>query len=171
MQKVSTCHKIVGQQQEVSEFIWASLVMQLVKKNLQCRRHSFSPWLETIPQRRKWQPTPVFLPGVSHGQGSLVGYSLFYSFQPSFLTDIAQFLIWHTDPQSYTCFSRIFTPLCLHQSLSSNCNFLPVPSVSTYCWHITCSSPIEGPFLPPLPSILFDSLIHQIQFSLVLSAL
>ena len=28
-----------------------------------------------IPWRRKWQPTPVFLPGESHGQRSLVGYS------------------------------------------------------------------------------------------------
>ena len=27
------------------------------------------------PRRRKWQPTPVFLPGKSHGQRSLVGYS------------------------------------------------------------------------------------------------
>ena len=27
------------------------------------------------PWRRKWQPTPVFLPGKSHGQRSLVGYS------------------------------------------------------------------------------------------------
>ena len=29
-----------------------------------------------IPWRRKWQPTPVFLPGESHGQRSLAGYSL-----------------------------------------------------------------------------------------------
>ena len=28
-----------------------------------------------IPWRRKWQPTPVFLPGKSHGQRSLTGYS------------------------------------------------------------------------------------------------
>ena len=28
-----------------------------------------------IPWRRKWQPTAVFLPGESHGQSSLVGYS------------------------------------------------------------------------------------------------
>ena len=28
-----------------------------------------------FPQRREWQPTPVFLPGESHGQRSLVGYS------------------------------------------------------------------------------------------------
>ena len=28
-----------------------------------------------IPWRRAWKPTPVFLPGESHGQKSLVGYS------------------------------------------------------------------------------------------------
>ena len=27
-----------------------------------------------IPSRRKWQPTPVFLPGKAHGQRSLMGY-------------------------------------------------------------------------------------------------
>ena len=32
------------------------------------------PWVGQIPWRRKWQPTPVFLPGESHGR-SLVGYS------------------------------------------------------------------------------------------------
>ena len=31
---------------------------------------------QEYPRRRKWQPTPVFLPGKSHGQRSLVGYSL-----------------------------------------------------------------------------------------------
>jgi len=30
------------------------------------------PWIGKIPQKRKWQPTPVFLPGKSHGQRSLV---------------------------------------------------------------------------------------------------
>ena len=29
----------------------------------------------SIPWRRKQQPTPVFLPGESHGQWSLAGYS------------------------------------------------------------------------------------------------
>ena len=33
------------------------------------------PWVEKIPLRREWQPTPVFLPGESHGQRSLAGYS------------------------------------------------------------------------------------------------
>ena len=37
---------------------------------------SLTPGLGRPPWRRKWQPTPVFLPGESHGQGSLVSYSL-----------------------------------------------------------------------------------------------
>ena len=41
----------------------------------QCRRHGFDPWIGKISWRRKWQPTLVFLPGKSHGQWSLVGYS------------------------------------------------------------------------------------------------
>ena len=42
----------------------------------QCRRPGFNPWVSKIPWRRKWQPTPVFLPRESYGQRSLVGYSL-----------------------------------------------------------------------------------------------
>ena len=33
------------------------------------------PWVGKILWRRKWQPTPVLLPGKSHGQRSMVGYS------------------------------------------------------------------------------------------------
>ena len=35
----------------------------------------FDPWVRKIPWRREWLPTPVFLPGESHGQRSLVGDS------------------------------------------------------------------------------------------------
>ena len=41
--------------------------LQCEPKKAHCRRIEY--W------RRKWQPTPVFLPGESHGQRSLVGYS------------------------------------------------------------------------------------------------
>ena len=44
----------------------------------QCRKHKrcgFDPWVGKIPWRRKWQPSPVFLPGASRGQRSLGGYS------------------------------------------------------------------------------------------------
>ena len=40
-----------------------------------CRRHRFNPWVGKIPWRKKWQSTPVFLPGESHGQRILAGYS------------------------------------------------------------------------------------------------
>ena len=40
---------------------------------LQCRRPRFNTWVRKIPWRREWPPTPVFLPGVFHGQRSLVG--------------------------------------------------------------------------------------------------
>ena len=31
----------------------------------------FDTWVKKIPWRRKWEPTPMFLPGESHGQKSL----------------------------------------------------------------------------------------------------
>ena len=39
------------------------------------QRPSFDPWVGKIPWRRKWLPTPVCLPGESHGLRSLVVYS------------------------------------------------------------------------------------------------
>ena len=42
---------------------------------LQCGRPGFDPWVGKIPWRRSWQPMPVFLPGESHGERSLVGHS------------------------------------------------------------------------------------------------
>ena len=36
----------------------------------------FNPWIRKIPWRRKWQSTPVLLPGKFHGQRSLVGYGI-----------------------------------------------------------------------------------------------
>ena len=37
-------------------------------------RPGFNSWVAKTPWRRKWQPTPVLLPGKSHGQRSLAGY-------------------------------------------------------------------------------------------------
>ena len=49
----------------------AMLLVQRVKRLLQCRRPGFHPWVGKIPWRRKWQPTPVLLPRKSHGWRSL----------------------------------------------------------------------------------------------------
>ena len=49
----------------------------MVKKSVgNAGEPGFNPWVRKSPWRRKWQPIPVFLPGKSHGQKSLVGYSL-----------------------------------------------------------------------------------------------
>ena len=51
------------------------LVGSLGRVCLQCGGPGFNPWVRKIPWRRKWQPTPVFLPGEFYEQRSLVGYS------------------------------------------------------------------------------------------------
>ena len=52
----------------------------------QCRRLSFDPWVGNIAWKRKWQPTPIFLPGKSQRQKSLAGYSL-WSCKKSSITE------------------------------------------------------------------------------------
>ena len=67
----------------------------------QCRRCGFNPWLRNIPRRRKWQPTPVFLPEKSHGQKSLVGYSP----QGHKESNMTEWLSMHAHTFIYTFFS------------------------------------------------------------------
>ena len=52
---------------------WASRWLRAKESTCQCRRHGFYLWVGRIPWRRKWQPPPVFLPGKSHRERSLVG--------------------------------------------------------------------------------------------------
>ena len=59
----------------LSGFIMASLVAQRVKNLPAVQETQFRSLGWEDPQRRKWQPTPVFLPGKSHGWRSLAGYS------------------------------------------------------------------------------------------------
>ena len=57
-------------------FFFLAWLLSSKESSCQSRRRGFSPWVQKIPWRRNWQLTPVFLPGKSHGQRSLVGYSL-----------------------------------------------------------------------------------------------
>ena len=53
-------------------------MVQWLRICLQYRRHTrcgFDPWVRKIPWRRKWQPTPIFLPEQSHGLSTLASYS------------------------------------------------------------------------------------------------
>ena len=57
-------------------YLWGGFPGGSVVKNTplmqEMQRWGFSPWVRKISWSRKWQPTPVFLPGISHGQRSLV---------------------------------------------------------------------------------------------------
>ena len=58
--------------------VFHSISVALLEPACPCRRRrrrGFDPWVGKIPWRRAWQPTPVFLPGESHGQSSLGGHS------------------------------------------------------------------------------------------------
>ena len=59
----------------VKNKVTTSLVAQIVKNLLQCKRPGFDSWVGKIPWRRAWLPTPVFLAEESHGQRSLVGHN------------------------------------------------------------------------------------------------
>ena len=51
---------------EVIQSFHSILVAQLVKNLPTMQEMGFDPWIGKIPWRRKWQPTPVFLPEKSH---------------------------------------------------------------------------------------------------------
>ena len=59
---------------------WASQEALIVKNSPanagDIRDSASNPWVGKIPWKRKWQPTPVFMPGESHGQRSLAGYTV-----------------------------------------------------------------------------------------------
>ena len=54
---------------------WQPNLHSSVGKESACNAGDSSSWVGKVPWRRKWQPTPVFLPGESHGQRSLADYS------------------------------------------------------------------------------------------------
>ena len=62
------------------------------------------PGLGRFPRRRKWQPTPVPLPGKSHGQRSLVGYSP-WGHKESDATERLHFLFFPMEGDSEVCVS------------------------------------------------------------------
>ena len=69
----------------------------------------FKPQVGKIPWRRKWQPTPVLLPGESHGRRSLVGYHGVAK-SGTRLSDFTFFL-------SFIILYRCFKPLKLYASV------------------------------------------------------
>ena len=85
----------------------ASLVAQRERIRRQCRRCGFDPWVGEIPWRRKWQTTPIFLPGKSYGQRSMAGYIQSTGLQES---DTAEQLHHHQYRKYYikNCWSLVW---------------------------------------------------------------
>ena len=81
-----------------------ALVVKNPSANAGDKRHEceFNPWIEQIPWRRKWQPTPVFLPGEFHGLGSLAGYSL-WGHKESNTTEVTQHACIFHPPEHLLC--------------------------------------------------------------------
>ena len=52
-----------------------ALVVKNPPANARDTSQEFDPWVGKVPWRKVWQPSPVFLPGESNGQRSLMGYS------------------------------------------------------------------------------------------------
>ena len=116
------------------------------------------------PWRRKWQPTPVFLPGESHGQRSLVGYSprgrkesdMTKRLHFCSLTDLSTFI---DQVAHFTCSAKICTYFPL-SSMFSECYALMLCYACSFIKWKTVSSPF--PYLNFTP---FQSLSHWNYFS------
>ena len=70
-----TAHKWVFQKVRIILEDTYQVWLPCERIHLQCGRPGFNSWVGRILWRRAWQQTPVLLPGESHGQRSLVGYS------------------------------------------------------------------------------------------------
>ena len=103
-------------------------------------RCGFHHWAWKIPWRRVWQPTRVFLPGESHGERSLVGYSP-----------------WGRRDLGHDCALMYTQSLSIkYQPQGKDCQFSSVQSLSCVWLFVTprtapCSSPTPGAYSNSCP--------------------
>ena len=88
----------LGQEEPLEKEWW----LRRLSICLQCRRPGFDLWVGNFPWRRKWQPTPVLLPGKSHGRRSLVGYSP-WGCKELDMTEQLHFISLLLHPLQYSC--------------------------------------------------------------------
>ena len=99
------------------------------------KRCVFNPWVRKIPWRRKWQHTPVFVPGKSHGQRSLAGYSPWGRREPDVTERTARVFTQASghwcSPSHLTLRAFLLSVVFQSLTLSSRFNFFHFPSC--YC--------------------------------------
>ena len=86
-------------------------VVKNLSANARDMRLGFEPWVSEIPWSRKWQPAPAFLPGESHGQRSLVGYTVLGPTKSQ--TQLSTHCIFNTFLPTYTL--RMY--VCMYLSI------------------------------------------------------
>ena len=115
---------------------------------LQCGRPRFHPWVGKIPWRRKWQPTPVLLPGKFHGWKNLIGYSPWGHKE----SDMTEWIYFH--------FLAIFIPACASSSPAFHMMYsaykLNKQGDNTQPWHTPF--PIWNQSVVPCPVLTVSSL-------------
>ena len=94
-------------------------------KESACRRPRFNPWVRKVPWRKAWQPTPEVLPGQSHGQRSLVGYSP-WGHKESDTTEVTQHKRMHKELLSYQGFKSDSSSYLTQQKDSANLWHSPI---------------------------------------------
>ena len=77
-----------------------------------CKGTQDPPWVGRIPWKRAWQPTPVFFPGKSHGQRSLLGYGC--GVAQSIITEATEYACMPKGP--ITCFPLWIPNSCIYWS-------------------------------------------------------
>ena len=96
------------------------------------------PWVGKIPWRRKWQPTPGFLPGKSHGLRSLVGYRPWGREE----SDMTEWLPFHFLSMLYILspWLNYFVPRSLYFWFPSTISLMPRPTsflATTYLFFVS----------------------------------
>ena len=100
---------------------------------LQYERPELDPWVRKTAWRRKWQPTPVFLPGKPHGRRSLAGYSSQGCKESD--TIYRLHFHFHVHIYMYVCmYTHMYLCLCMHM-----CRYLCIHtyiylSIYLYIW-------------------------------------
>ena len=112
-------------------------------KNLPAMQETvFDPWVGKNPWSQKWQPTSVFLPGESHGQKSLVGYSP-WGLKESDTTERLTHTHTHTHTGALRQYSNLIPPCALDRNpgLGTGASLLINPA---------CQASGNWPLLPHL---------------------
>ena len=141
---------------------------------LQCGRPGFNPWVGKIPWERKWQPTPVLLPGKSRGRRILEGYSpwgckesdmtewLHFHFLQCLYFSFTYFTLYGTLSRTPGLSSSLYEATrsgfhCLSYSLTHHSHPPPLihPAIAFLLLYQVCWKVRDLYLLFPLPRMLF----------------